>query len=87
MSNKKMIGITLATAAVLAFAAAPVTSALAKGQVNSVKCYGNNSCKGMSECKTANNSCKGLNNCKGQGLTLAASQKTCEESGGSATQA
>lgn len=86
MSNKKLIGIAIATAAALGFAAAPVTSAIAKGQVNSVRCYGTNSCKGMSECKTANNSCKGMNACKGKGLTMMASSKACKDADGSTSQ-
>lgn len=86
MSNKKLIGIAIATAAALGFASAPVTSAIAKGQSNSVKCYGINSCKGMSACKTAHNSCKGMNSCKGKGLTLTASRKSCKDAGGSTSQ-
>lgn len=86
MSNKKIIGITIATAAALAFSAAPVTSALAKGQVNSTRCFGVNSCKGMSDCKSANNSCKGMNSCKGKGLKMVASNKVCKDEGGSTSQ-
>lgn len=86
MSDKKLIGIAIATAAALVFAAAPVTSAIAKGQVNSVRCFGTNSCKGMSECKTANNACKGMNMCKGKGLSLMASRKACKDAGGSTSQ-
>ena len=86
MGNKKIIGISILTAAALSFATLPATSALAKGQINSVKCYGINSCKGMSECKTAKNSCKGMNSCKGQGLALVASKKTCEDANGAMTE-
>ena len=86
MSNKKLIGIAIATAAALGFAAAPVTSAIAKGQVNSVRCFGTNSCKGMSDCKTAHNSCKGMNACEGKGLTLMSSRKACKDAGGSTSQ-
>ena len=86
MRNKKLIGITIATVAALGFSAAPLTSAIAKGQVNSVRCYGVNSCKGISACKTAHNSCRGMNACKGKGLTLAASRKSCKDAGGSTSQ-
>lgn len=81
-SNKKLIGATLAATAALALAAAPVTSALANTAKNGVPCYGINSCKGKSACKTANNACKGHNRCKGQGAVMEKSAKACEKAGG-----
>ncbi|CAH0355408.1 MULTISPECIES: hypothetical protein [Sphingomonadaceae] len=47
-------------------------------------CYGVNSCKGTSDCKTATNDCKGQNSCKGQGFK-ALSAKACKAQGGSLT--
>jgi uncharacterized membrane protein len=79
-SKKKILGFTIATAAALAFAMAPVASAVAA--THKVPCYGVNSCKGKSECKTANSSCKGTNSCKGQGVMMK-SAKQCKKMGGS----
>ena len=79
-------GLTLATsAALIAFAAAPTAPAFAKyagGQA--VHCYGVNTCKGQSDCKTAHNDCKGQNSCKGQGFKEMSAQK-CTAAGGSLT--
>ncbi|MBV8801684.1 MAG: hypothetical protein JO131_01725, partial [Gammaproteobacteria bacterium] len=58
-TKKKIAGLTLATAAAVAFAVAPITSAVAA--THKVPCYGVNSCKGKSQCKSARNSCKGQN--------------------------
>ncbi|MBA4759473.1 hypothetical protein [Sphingosinicella sp.] len=33
-----------------------------------VHCYGVNSCKGSSDCKTTQHECKGHNSCKGHGF-------------------
>ena len=60
------------------FALAPVTATAGEAKV---QCYGGNSCKGMSSCKTANSACKGLNSCKGQGFVMT-SQAKCDELGG-----
>ena len=46
-----------------------------------VHCFGVNSCKGQTACKTANNACKGMNACKGQGwVPMSASE--CSAQGG-----
>jgi hypothetical protein len=82
MSNKKLLGITIATAAALAFAAAPINTAFAKGQTANVKCMGANGCKGLSACKTDANSCKGMNSCKGKGFIMTATDKKCTDVGG-----
>ncbi|MEZ7273787.1 hypothetical protein NYF14_09995 [Sphingobium sp. 10 DY56-G10] len=74
------IAITAAAAPTVAFAN---DSTAAKGQT--VHCYGVNSCKGTSDCKTASNECKGLNNCKGQGFK-AMTAKACTKAGGSLTE-
>ncbi len=74
-----------ATAAIIAVASATTaTPAAAKG-ASQVHCYGVNSCKGTSDCKTAANDCKGQNACKGQGFTVLSS-KACAKAGGSLTE-
>jgi uncharacterized membrane protein len=79
-------GVSLATsAALVAFASAvPSTAVLAKGTAANVHCYGINTCKGMSDCKTAHNDCKGMNSCKGQGFKEL-SAKQCKADGGNLT--
>ena len=79
-------GLTLATsAALIAFAAAPTAPAFAKhASGQAVHCYGVNTCKGQSDCKTAHNDCKGQNSCKGQGFKEMSAQK-CTAAGGSLT--
>ena len=47
-------------------------------------CYGVNSCKGQSDCKSGNHDCKGQNDCKGQGFKDI-SAKACAKQGGSLT--
>lgn len=75
------------TAALLAIAAASTTApAFAKGEkAEMVHCYGVNSCKGTSDCKTASNDCKGMNSCKGHGFKEM-SAKACTAAGGSLTE-
>ena len=72
-----------AAAAVVAISAAAPTVAVAKDG-DTVHCYGVNTCKGTSDCKTAKNECKGQNDCKGQGFK-ALSAKQCTKAGGSLT--
>lgn len=79
-TNKKLLSATLAAAAAISFAVAPITSAVAS--THKVPCYGVNSCKGKSACKTAKNSCKGTNSCKGQGVMMK-TPKQCKKAGGS----
>lgn len=76
-------GVSIATtAALLALSAlAPTAPALAKHAVAKVHCYGVNTCKGTSACKTAKNECKGLNDCKGQGFKELTA-KQCTTAGG-----
>ncbi len=83
MRNRKLICATLATAAAITFAAAPMTSALAAGTDSGVQCYGINACKGQGACKSANNDCKGQNSCKGQGFVMETSADDCTNAGGS----
>jgi uncharacterized membrane protein len=81
-SKTKVLGLTFATA-VFAFATLPTTSALADDtHSDKVHCYGVNSCKGKSACKTAKNACKGKNTCKGQGVSMK-TEKKCTELKGS----
>lgn len=81
MEAKKKIASVIATAAAIAFVAAPVTSNVAFAHTKKVPCYGVNSCKGKSKCKTASNACKGQNACKGKGFMMK-TPKTCQKLGG-----
>ncbi len=81
--RKNLLGATMATTVALTFAAAPVTLALAHSN-SKVECFGVNSCKGQSACKTLSNSCKGQNSCKGKGFLLK-SKSGCLKAGGSET--
>jgi len=81
MSKMKLI----AAAAALSFAIAPITSTVANAHAAKAPCYGVNSCKGKSHCKTAgNDSCKGKNSCKGKGMMMK-SAKACKKANGSET--
>jgi len=85
-SNRAVVRLA-AAAAFLALSGASLTSpAFAEGaQADTVHCYGANSCKGMSDCKSANHDCKGLNACKGQGFK-ATTATACTAAGGSLTE-
>ena len=54
---------------------------MAVAATDQVHCYGVNSCKGKSDCKTAASGCKGMNSCKGQGFK-AMGAKPCLDNGG-----
>jgi len=80
-------GVSLATSAALVAiaAAAPTAPAFAKHAGGAaVHCYGVNTCKGTSDCRTAHNDCKGQNSCKGQGFKAMTAQ-ACAKAGGSLT--
>lgn len=82
MSTKgKKLGLTVAAAAAIVFVSAPVISNVAYA-ADKVPCYGVNSCKGQSTCKTAKNDCKGHNACKGEGMVMKTASQ-CEKMGGS----
>lgn len=75
MSDLKT-GVSLAAAAAL-FAIASLANAApapegstgkALNARDPVHCYGVNSCKGTSDCKTTMSECKGLNACRNQGF-------------------
>jgi uncharacterized membrane protein len=77
-----------AAAAIFAISAvsisAPVQAAGAAADAKTVHCFGINSCKGTSDCKSGNHECKGQNSCKGQGFK-AVSMASCTAQGGSTT--
>ena len=75
-------------AALIALASAALSApafAAEKAKEEPGRCYGINSCKGTSDCKTASNDCKGQNSCKGQGFK-AITAKACKAQGGSLTE-
>lgn len=81
MRNKnKTLGVTIAAAAAIVFATAPITSTVAQA-AKKVHCYGVNSCRGKSSCKTAHSDCKGNNSCKGKGVVMK-SAAHCKRLGG-----
>ncbi|MFZ2315212.1 MAG: hypothetical protein WAW86_06105 [Gammaproteobacteria bacterium] len=84
--SKKTIGLTIAAAAAIAFATAPIASNVAHAHGKKVACYGVNSCKGKSSCKTAQSDCKGHNSCKGKGVVKKTAAE-CKKMGGSLTEA
>ena len=65
MTNSKVTGAAIATAAALLFGSLTVSTAGAEEA--KIKCEGANACKGHSECATAKSACSGQNKCKGQG--------------------
>jgi len=87
MSTTVHLGRThLALAAAFAvIATAGAAPAIAKSHAaKNVACYGVNSCKGTSDCKTAHNDCKGMNSCKGEGF-IHKTEAACAKAGGSLT--
>ncbi len=78
---KKISGAAIATVAagmILSGGQAMASEHVAEAKVH---CYGVNSCKGATACKTADNACKGQNSCKGTGW-LPMSQAECDAKGG-----
>lgn len=76
-----------AAAAIFAVSVAAISApaqAAEHGAGKTVNCYGINTCKGTSDCKSGNHQCKGLNDCKGQGFK-AVSVQECKAQGGSTT--
>ncbi|HVE44749.1 MAG TPA: hypothetical protein VNC84_06415 [Gammaproteobacteria bacterium] len=80
--DKKKFASVIAAAAAVAFVTAPLTSTLVQAASSKVKCYGVNSCKGKSACKTAQSACKGKNSCKGKGLMMK-TEAQCKKLNGS----
>jgi hypothetical protein len=79
----KIQTLTMASAAAL-FAMTAVAVVPAAAATGDVHCYGVNSCKGQSDCKSGNHSCKGQNSCKGQGWKKMSSD-ACTAAHGSTT--
>jgi uncharacterized membrane protein len=77
----------VAAATLIALSSASLTSPAFAGDTksNAVHCYGVNSCKGMSDCKSGNHDCKGMNSCKGQGFK-ATTANACAIARGSLTE-
>jgi hypothetical protein len=73
-----------AAAALIAITGASLSAPAMAKDAKLVHCYGVNSCKGTSDCKSGNHDCKGQNDCKGQGFK-AESQSQCKADGGSLT--
>lgn len=90
INAKKLTGAAVAAAAAALFISGcasmsqPASGGMSGGaQMAKVHCFGVNSCKGQSDCKSASNSCKGQNSCKGKGF-LAISKSECAAKGGRA---
>jgi uncharacterized membrane protein len=75
-------GLILSVAAAALFSTASLTAEAHYNMEKGVKCYGVNSCKGKSACRTAANSCKGKNSCSGKGFVVMKSEKQCHKHGG-----
>jgi hypothetical protein len=84
ISTRTGVTFAAAAAAVAITATASPTLAAAK-HGDQVHCYGVNTCKGTSDCKTAKNDCRGQNSCKGEGFK-AMTVKACKAAGGSLTE-
>ncbi len=84
MASMKTLTIASA-AALLALGSVATTAAPAFAAGDTVHCYGVNSCKGQSDCKSFNHDCKGQNSCSGQGFKEL-SHDACAAAHGSETQ-
>lgn len=73
-----------AAAALIALSGATIAAPAIAKDAKTVHCYGVNSCKGESDCKSGNHDCKGMNDCKGQGFKEL-SKKSCVAMGGTLT--
>jgi uncharacterized membrane protein len=87
MTSSRTVLSFAAAAAVMAFANLASTTAVAKDANGAkvVHCYGVNSCKGTSDCKTMKHECKGQNSCKGHGFKELTAD-ACTAQGGSLTE-
>jgi hypothetical protein len=77
MQINKLSSAAMAAAAAMLFSSGLTTVSVAADAAK-VHCAGVNSCKGMSECKSAKNSCKGMNSCKGTGW-MSMSKSECAD--------
>lgn len=82
MQINKLSSAALAASAAMLFSSGMATVSFA-ADAATVHCSGVNSCKGMSECKSAKNECKGMNSCKGMGW-VSKSKADCAKDGGTA---
>lgn len=83
MTKLKSVGLASA-AALFALGNLATATAAQAGTAEQVHCYGVNSCKGQSDCKSGKHDCKAQNDCKGQGFK-AMTAKACKAAGGSLT--
>ena len=67
MKLSKTSGAVLAATAAAFILSGPFAMPTAGAAAQTVHCFGVNSCKGQSACKSGNHACKGENSCKGQG--------------------
>ncbi len=81
MSNSKIYGVLLATAAATWFCTTNIAGAAEPAAPAQIKCSGVNACKGKSDCASATNACKGQNSCKGHGW-INMSKSDCVTKGG-----
>lgn len=88
MSQKKSTVSIAAAAAALAvssfaFAAEnpPGSTGPAVNAGDKVHCYGVNSCKGNTDCKTGVNECKGKNSCKAKGFKAVTAKECLSQDG------
>ena len=98
MNSNKLAGMIAASATALALSGAALAADKPApkqiGANDTVKCYGVNSCKGSSDCKTeasscssdagcstAGNSCAGANSCKVKGFKKLAAGKCLADGG------
>ena len=79
-------GLSFAATAALIALSATATPAMAqsRGAAATVHCYGVNTCRGTSACRTAANECRGQNTCRGQGFTELTARQ-CRAQNGSLT--
>ncbi len=82
--SKIRTGLSIAAVAGMVAMTGLSAAAPAYAADENVKCYGVNTCKGTSDCKSGNHECKGQNSCKGQGFKAEAAAK-CKADGGSTT--
>lgn len=85
MTTAKSASNIAASAALFALAAMAMATPATAAEDSTVHCYGVNSCKGTSDCKTARNDCKGQNSCKGHGFKEMTA-KQCTAAGGRLTE-
>lgn len=86
---KKLTGATLAAAVALTFSSATFSASAEEIHYKWVKCYGVNSCKGMSPGMLTTNQCSAIHNCKGQNACKGRgwawkTPENCKAAGGSA---